>query len=703
MIHSLFTRSLALALACVVGSSVGAQVAADPAGAAEVGAGREVVVTRGVVVREVAAAEAGKRPLLAIGSASGHHFLYDPNQLTLQSVWSGRFGEEDTAGRFVAATAGRKSFFLDRFPWTFGEQGRRACTPEWRGHVIRDGRVFLRYRLSDTQSGMSWEVEESPEFVSEQSQRINFNLTPSAETDVYLNYWLHQTDFRKVTTDGQQNQRNLLKNLLPNQRQFTISFLRRKETPTVPHGYSVNAIDIPAPQLPARFEPTGLDFAPDGSVYVSTRTGGVWRRKDDQWSLFAEGLQDVNGVQVAPDGRGVYVMQKPELTLLRDTDHDGRADVYETVEDRFRFSGNYHEFAYGPRMNSKGDLFFSLGLSANGNHPATSKSLNQMTSALGYRGWVMKRTPAGDLIPFASGLRSPAGIGMNAKDELFVTDNQGDWVAASYLTCVEAGDFLGHPASAWDRAEYGLTPAVLDYRSNATTPEKVPPLDLEALAKIRKRPAVWLAHGDLTNSPGHPSFAPESGFGPFGGQAFIADIAHRNIIRVALEKVGGKYQGAVFPFIRPLRSAAYSTRFDPQGNLWVGAVGRGWVTGDPAIEIIRHDPRATPFEMHHIAVTKDGFAIHFTAPLGVQDLAAPDVLITEFHYEYWATYGSERFREASVPVTAVHLSPDRTILTLRLPRKPGFVYELQLPELVSKSGLRLENNFAYYTLNQLPP
>lgn len=699
----MFIPALVLTCACCLGLSVRTEAATDPDGAVEVGPGRELVVTRGVVVREIATAAAGQRPLLAFGSASGHHFLYDPNQLTLQSVWSGPFGHLDAAGRFVPTAAGRKSFHLERFPWSFGEKDRRACTPEWRGHAVRKGRVVLRYRLSERQSGFSWDVEESPEFVSEQSQRLHFDLTPSAETGLYLNYWLQQTYFRKVTTNGQQNQRNLLKNLHPNQRQFTISFLRRQETPTVPHGYSVKAIDLPAPRLPARFEPTGLDFAPDGSVYVSTRTGGVWRRKDGHWSLFAEGLQDVNGVQVAPDGHGVYVMQKPELTLLRDTDHDGRADVYETVEDRFRFSGNYHEFAYGPRMNAKGDLFFSLGLSANGHHPTTGYSQNQMTSALGYRGWVMRRTAAGDLIPFAAGLRSPAGIGINAKDELFVTDNQGDWVASSYLTCVESGDFLGHPASAWDRAEYGITPAVLDYRSNAPIPEKVPPLDLDTLAKVRQRPAVWLAHGDLTNSPGHPSFAPESGFGPFGGQAFIADIAHRNIIRVALEKVGGKYQGAVFPFIRPLRSAAYATRFDPQGNLWVGAVGRGWVTGDPAIEIIRHDSRAIPFEMHHIALTKDGFAIHFTAPLGPRAPAAPDVAITEFHYEYWATYGSERFREALVPVSNVQLSADRTILTFRLPRKAGFIYELQLPELVSQSGLTLVNNFAYYTLNRLLP
>ena len=669
----------------------------------EMGEGNELIISSGVLIREVAGGEKAKRPLLAIGSATGHHFLYDPNQLQMQGVWSGQFGHLDAEGKLKPITTGMKSFFLDRFPWTFGEKPRRECEHEWLGHEIRDGKAILRYRLSNKESGMSWEVEETPEFVSEQLQHLHFNIAPSAETELYLNYWLHQTDFRRVTTNGQQNQRNTLKNLLPNQKQFTISFLRRKETPTIPHGYSVNPIDIPTPELPARFEPTGFGFAQDGSVYVSTRTGGVWHLKKDQWTLFADGLEEVNGVQVAPDGSGVYVMQKPELTLLRDTNWDGHADVYETVEDRFRFSGHYHEFAYGPRINTNGDLFFSLGLSANGHHMATTTNPNQMTTTLGYRGWVMKRTASGDLIPFASGLRSPAGIGMNDKDELFVTDNQGDWVASSYLSHVEEGDFLGHPASTWDLPEHGLTPAVLDYQTNAPVPEEVPPLDLDTLAKIRKHPAVWLAHGDLTNSPGHPSFAPESGFGPFAGQVFIADIAHRNVIRVALEKVGGKYQGAAFPFIRPLSSAAYSTAFDSQGNLWIGAVGRGWVAGDPAIEIIRHEPGTTPFEMHRVELTREGFDIHFTEPLGPDAIAVHDVSISEFQYEYWDTYGSERFHEASVPVSEIRISEDRTTLSLKLPLKAEFIYEFQLPELASQSGLRLENNFGYYTLNQLLP
>ena len=123
----------------------------------------------------------------------------------------------------------------------------------------------------------------------------------------------------------------------------------------------------------------------------------------------------------------VEAMQKAELTLLRDADGDGQADVYSSIESRFRFTGHYHEFAFGPVTNSAGDLFFSTGLSASKHHEAKQSGSGQMSSTLGYRGWVMRVDPQGDLKPFASGLRSPAGIGMSADDELFVTDDQGDW------------------------------------------------------------------------------------------------------------------------------------------------------------------------------------------------------------------------------------------------------------------------------------
>ena len=167
--------------------------------------------------------------------------------------------------------------------------------------------------------------------------------------------------------------------------------------------------------------------------------------------------------------------------------------------------------------------------------------------------------------------------------------------------------------------------------------------------------------------------------------------------------MNGAYQGAVFPFIRPLSSSSYSTAFDPQGRLWVGSVGRGWTPGEPAIEIIAYDDSKIPFEIHRIALAKDGFDIHFTQPIKASQISAADIFVGNYQYEYWDGYGSEPINERVIPVTRTTLSSDRKTLSITLLLQADSIYQIELPELESTSGLVLENNFGIYTLNQLLP
>ncbi len=617
--------------------------------------GKPIVASGSLLVREVSQ-DNGQLPLLAVARPDGICYAYNPSQFRFEAIWHGPLGWEQEDGRFTLNLAEAGSFHIRDKPWKI-DVGHVQFDFKWLGHELTDTGIVLRYQLTEKLKGKpaerterrQWSVEESIEVQSLLRQRLRFRITHPEQSSEVLTYWLRQTNFRNVTTNGQQAQRDQLEFLKPGQSEFVLELSRRNRGQTIPRGYSVSRIAGPTPEAPYPFEPTGFSFAKDGTAFVSTRAGGIWRYKGGQWNQFADGLQEAQGVKVAPNGRGVFTMQKPELTLLQDTDSDGRADVYSSFENRFRFTGHYHEFAFGPVMNSAGELFFSTGLSASGHHEAKKSGSGQMSSPLGYRGWVMKVDAQGSLKPFASGLRSPAGIGMNAKDELFITDNQGDWVASSYLGHVEEGDFLGHPAALWDREEYGITPRVLDYKTVDARLEKVPPLDEAKFTAERKRPAVWLIHGDLTNSPGSPSFCPPQGFGPFEGQAFIADISHRAIVRVALEKVNGVYQGAVFPFIRPLGSASYSTCFDPQGRLWIGSVGRGWTTGEPMIEVVSYDESSPPFEMHRIELKPDGFDVHFTLPLEESTVSADRISVRQFHYLYWAEYGSDRQDVVQLP------------------------------------------------------
>ena len=119
----------------------------------------------------------------------------------------------------------------------------------------------VRYRLTDTKLGNHWEIAESLHYIytSDYDHEQEIHIQASA-------------DFRKVATNGQPNQLNFLKNLFPNERQFTAPFLRRKATPAFPSGYTSETLDITPPKLPQRFERTAVGFAPDGTAYGSTRT-----------------------------------------------------------------------------------------------------------------------------------------------------------------------------------------------------------------------------------------------------------------------------------------------------------------------------------------------------------------------------------------------------------------------------------------------
>ena len=88
-----------------------------------------------------------------------------------------------------------------------------------------------------------------------------------------------------------------------------------------------------------------------------------WIYHAGKWKLFADGLHQPLGIHISRDGR-LYVAQRPELTELIDSDHDGRADIYRTVCDAWGYGGNFHEFAYGPVVDGKGNFYISLNLSA---------------------------------------------------------------------------------------------------------------------------------------------------------------------------------------------------------------------------------------------------------------------------------------------------------------------------------------------------
>jgi len=59
--------------------------------------------------------------MLAVGTASGHHHLSDPNQFCMQSVWTGQFGRIAEDESFKPIRSREQGFSLTEFPWSFSE------------------------------------------------------------------------------------------------------------------------------------------------------------------------------------------------------------------------------------------------------------------------------------------------------------------------------------------------------------------------------------------------------------------------------------------------------------------------------------------------------------------------------------------------------------------------------------------------------
>ncbi len=458
----------------------------------------------------------------------------------------------------------------------------------------------------------------------------------------------------------------------------------------IPDGYKIQSIPLPRGSVSV----LGLCHKPDGTLAICTWEGEVWERKKEVWSKFAENLMEPNGIYYDPKEEAYYVAQKPELTRLVDLNKDGVCDRYECISDAFGISGEYHEYHFGPVVDSLGRKYASLNLAARGEFTVPDgkpfgKGGGNMSYNAPWRGWVYRSDRKGHFQPLASGFRSPCGIGMSPKDELFITDNQGDWVADCALYHVREGNFYGHPAS---------LPARPDFSK-----EKVLSLSAKDFEKIRTPPAVWLIRESIANSPGSPIWDTTGGkFGPFEGQMFIGDQRQSNYFRSGVEKVNGEYQGWCVDFLRGLDSGPVKMSFDGQGRLWSAQVGRGWFSKGgkrTAIQYVEWDGKTIPFAIHSASLTKTGFEVKFTQRIGRKSIPK----VTSWSYPYYSTYGSPPVDPKVLKASNYQLSKDRKTVTFDVPLQPGKVYAIEFAQQKNTEAKLLDYPTIYYTLNSLRP
>lgn len=447
--------------------------------------------------------------------------------------------------------------------------------------------------------------------------------------------------------------------------------------------YVVESIKVPAD---ISLEVGGMGFWPDGTLVMCTRRGEVWKYRNGRFDRYTFGLHEPLGLLTGKQGE-LWLMQRSELSHVTDEDGDGEADNFETINQGWGYTGNYHQYAFGLVRDKEGNFYGTTGLGFYKGGDRFKGTWLGTLDEIKYRGWVLKFTPEGKLVPFAPGLRAPNGIGMSPDGEIFTTDNQGSYIACGWLMHVRKGDFLGHPSGLIDDSRF----------------DKPWNMSLDELRKLRKRPAAFLPHGVMGNSTSQPLWETTNGqFGPFSGQVLIGDVQNGRLSRICLEKIDGEYQGAAIPFIYDrLGGGVNRLIFDDKGVLWVGFTGRGWAAGEGLKKITYTG--VVPSEIRTINLLKDGFRLTFTQPLSEESAQNLDnYSIRHFELAWQAAYGTSPSGTTNVKPTEVQLSDDGLTVDVKLPELlKEKVYEFHVDGLRTKSGQRLEHPMAFYTLNRL--
>ena len=423
----------------------------------------------------------------------------------------------------------------------------------------------------------------------------------------------------------------------------------------------------------------GMDFLSDGSLLVCTwdSLGPVYKLQgvegNDpeaiQVTRIATGLAEPLGLKVVDDE--IYVLQKQELTKLIDHDGDGIIDEYQTICDDWKVSANFHEFAFGLEYQD-GYFYATLATAINPGGASTKPQIPD-------RGKAIRISKEDGTLEFiAHGLRTPNGIGTGVDDQLFIADNQGDWLPSSKIVHLQEGSWYGSRSVDFHGTE-GLTETL---------------------------PVVWLPQDEIGNSPSMPLIMQA---GPYQGQMIHGEVTHGGIKRVFVEKINGQYQGALFRFSQGFEAGVNRLKWGPDGSLYVGCVGSSgnWSDGSEqwyGLQRMTYNDKVT-FEMLAVRAKSDGLELEFTEPIEIgKGESTEEYQVQQWYYLPTENYGGPKLDLEDLSIKSIHMSDDRKRVFLELPGiKAGhMVYVRIYQPFRSQSQQSLWTTEAWYNMNHVP-
>jgi len=482
--------------------------------------------------------------------------------------------------------------------------------------------------------------------------------------------------------------------------------LPKQELDVVP-GYE--AIRLP---ITDEVMPTGLAWGNEGTLYVSSLEGRVWRGRDtdgdslvDKLAPFSDDLaapygltvlissqpafkiQPFTGDLAAPDGLAVRqsgsssvvdVVNKYALLRLVDNNGDGRAEHTETLASGWGHTRDYHDWAVGLERDMAGNYLIALPCEQDNRSEAAAYLRGRLLKLMPREGTPDDPRQFG-IEEFCAGLRFPQGLHLTAQGELFATDNQGNYNPFNELNHLQPGKRYGFINSL--EAKRGLKP-----------PAESPAIEI---------PHPW------TRSVNGLSGAPPR----YSGDLIGCEYDTRRLVRMSLERVAGEFQGAVYPFSRepvanePTFEGPLCCATGPDGAFYIGNIrDSGWGAGSNTGSIVRLTPAVESAGIHRVHLRENGFAISFSGSINPTTAADPaSYSVVSFRRTSTPAYGGEDQDRRAEKIAKVELQPDnRTVLLMLDELREGFVYEFHLRNL-SEDGGEFFPAEAYYTLRHRMP
>jgi len=361
-----------------------------------------------------------------------------------------------------------------------------------------------------------------------------------------------------------------------------------------------------------------LRFAPDGTLTSLGYDGKIWRLRDTN----GDGLEDVAEpfwdqptlsvpLGMAWSTHGLYVSSKGKVSLLKDSDGDGRADAEEIIASGWSRTdvGSGGVDATAVTLGGDGNVYFGLLVADYSNayrlrkrkdlkpdeivwlkqrgrwHEPSGTDAGEDEFSLydinSPRGTIQKWNPqTRQLSTVATGIRVPVALAFNRAGDLFNTDQEGE----TWMPDGNPLDELNHIVPGQN---YGFPPRHEKWLPGVASEQPVAefgPQHQSACGLVFNEPHEPINPKSKTRDAKSPlPSAPAQGlFGPkfWEGNAFVAGESRGKIWRVHLTKTSRGYVSTVQTIAR-LSMLTMDFAISPRGELYVACHSGApdWGTG----------------------------------------------------------------------------------------------------------------------------